>query len=78
MRTKNTYWVEYTYKYKYWDSVENDWVDDEDFDARRFHCSKKDIKKEVDNAVHKELSGENIKDLIINIVDCYPTTDCEI
>ena len=45
-----TYWVEYTYKYKYWDSEENDWFDYEDCEARRFHCQKKR---------HKEIIKEN-------------------
>ena len=73
-----TYWVSYTYKYKYWDGYENDWLDDEEFDAKRFHCPKKDIKKEVEKAVYEELSGEKIKDLVIEIDDFYPTSETEI
>ncbi len=73
-----TYWVEYTYKYKYWDSEENDWCDWEDSDAKRFHCPKKDIKKEVKKAVLEELSNEKYKDLSIEITDSYLTTDCEV
>lgn len=75
-----TYWVEYTYKYKLWNPDENDWWEDyeEDFDARRFHCPKKDIKKEVEKTIREELSEEKIKDLVIEITDFYPTTDCEV
>lgn len=73
-----TYWVEYTFKYKYLDSVENDWREEESFNAERFHCRKKDIKSEVRKAVLEELEGEKIKDLVIEITDSYPTTDYEV
>ena len=66
-----TYWVEYTFKCKYWDSEENDWLEDEDCDAKRFHCPKKDIKKNVEKSVREELSCEKIKDLVIEINDYY-------
>ena len=74
-----TYWVEYTFKYKYWDCVENEWYEEEDFDARRFHCPKKDIKKEVKKAVMEELElqGDKFKDIVIEITDSYITTDSE-
>ena len=64
-----TYWVEYIFKYKYWDSMENDWCEEKNFNAQRFHCPKKDIKNEVRNAVTEELEGEKIKDLVIKITD---------
>lgn len=73
-----TYWVEYTFKYKYWDYEENDWCEEESFDAERFHCPKKDIKNEVRKAVLEDLAGEKIKDLVIEITDSYITTDCEV
>ena len=44
-----TYWVEYEYTY----TLENGDVC-EDSDGRRFHCRKKDIKQEVENAVKDE------------------------
>lgn len=75
-----TYWVEYTFKYKYYDSVDKEWYEDEDFDARRFHCPKKEIKNEVRNAVMEELElqGDKFKDVIIQITDYYLTTDEEV
>ncbi len=73
-----TYWVEYIFKYKYLDSVENAWREEENVNAQRFHCPKKDIKNEVRNVVTEELKGEKIKDLVIKITDFYLTTDCEV
>lgn len=74
-----TYWVEYHFKYKYWNYVENEWCEEEDFDARRFHCPKKDIKKEVKQAVMEELElqSDKFKDITIEITDSYITTDSE-
>ena len=73
-----THWVVYTYRYKYRDTEENEWCEYEDFDADRFHCPKKDIKKEVKKVVMENLSGEKIKDLTITITDFYPTTEYEM
>lgn len=73
-----TYWVEYTFKYKFWDEGENDWCDEESVDAERFHCPKKDIKSEVRKAVLADLEFEKIKDLKIDIIDYYITSDCEL
>lgn len=76
--SKVTYWVEYAFKYKYWDAAQNDWCEEESFDAGRFHCPKKIIKSEVKKVVLEELNGEQIKDLTIEITDSYITTDCEV
>lgn len=73
-----TYWVEYTFKYKCWDSVENDWREEKSFDAKRFHCPKKYIMSETRKAILEELEGEKIKDIVVEITDFYPTTDCEV
>lgn len=73
-----TYWVEYTYKYKLWIPETGHWFEDEDFDVGRFHCPKKNIKKEVTKAILNWLSVEQFKDLIVTIIDAYPTTDCEV
>lgn len=68
-----TYWVEYEYTY----TLANGDVC-EDSDGRRFHCRKKDIKHEVENAVKDELMYEKYTDLKVKIYDCYQTTDCEV
>ena len=73
-----TYWVEFQFKYKFWDGAENDWCEEESFDAKRFHCPKKEIKKEVERAVLADLECEKIKDLEITITDYYITSDCEL
>ena len=68
-----TYWVEYEYTYTL---TNGDGC--EDSDGRRFHCRKKDIKQEVENAVKDELMYEKYTDLKVDIYDCYQTTDCEV
>ena len=45
---RNTWWVEFTYTYEYWDYDSQTWCSEESYDAGRFHCLKKDIKKEVE------------------------------
>lgn len=71
-RNNMTYWVEYEYSYKINGEV------CEDSDSRRFHCRKKDIKKEVESKVISGLRYEHYSDLKIKINDFYPTTDCEV
>jgi ABC-type enterochelin transport system ATPase subunit len=75
---KVTYWVEYRYKYKFFDVSENEWTIEEMVDAGRFHCPKKDIRKEVRKCVEKELEYEKYEDLVIEILDYYITTDEEV
>ena len=67
-----TYWVEYEFSYK----INNE--EYEDSDSGRFHCRKKDIKKEVEAFVKDELKYEPFTDLQIKIYDFYPTTDSEV
>ena len=67
-----TYWVEYEYSYTLLNGEEI-----EDIDSGRFHCRKKDIKKEVEERVKEDLECERYSDLKICINDAYPTTDCE-
>lgn len=78
VQNKKTYWVEYSYSYDVFDTVENEWMSEEDFDAGRFCCLKKDVKREVKKVIEEELRSEKYKNLKIEIDDCYITTDCEI
>lgn len=73
-----TYWVEYEYSYHYWDTEERAWVAECGGDGARFHCRKKDVRKEVEKRIHEELEGEQIKNLKFEIYDMYPTTEYEI
>lgn len=72
----NTYWVEFKWTYK--TMLDGEWEECDDFEARRFQCLKKSIKKEVEKYVLETLDGEDYKDLKIVITDFYMTTDCEI
>ena len=78
MGRRNTWWVEYSFSYLFWDNAEKKWEPWEDFDADRFQCLKKDIRKEVEQRVREDLSSEQFKDLKITITDCYITTDVEV
>lgn len=75
----NTWWVDYAFKYEYYDIETGKWESYHDFDARRFHCIKKDIKKKVKEYIETyELQGEKYKNLVVTINDQYITTDCEV
>lgn len=71
----NTYWVEFKWTYQI--MLDGEWEKCDDFEARRFQCLKKSIKKEVEKYVLETLDGEDYKDLKIVITDFYMTTDYE-
>jgi hypothetical protein len=72
----NTYWVEFRWTYK--TMLDGKWEDYDDFEACRFQCHKRSIKKEVEKYVCESLVGECYKDLKVIITNFYMTTDCEI
>jgi hypothetical protein len=71
-----TWWVSYSYTYKLF--MDDEWSDEEDFDAGRFTCLKKDIKEHVRKEVESQFCPGEIKDLEVTITDCYQTTEYEI
>lgn len=73
-----TWWVEFEWTCMIYDPEENEWFEDDDCDACRFQCLKKNIPEEVRKHVEEELEYEKYKGLKINISDCYQTTDCEV
>ena len=75
---RNTWWVDYSYDYEFWDEEEKDWVMCSDFDAERFHCPKKDIMKCVKERAEEELKYDKYRNLKVKINDQYITTDCEV
>lgn len=77
-----TYWVEYNWTYELWEADCNGWVEDRDFDAERFHCTKREIRGEVMRRVEREMDlcfgkGQYRK-LRVYIEDFYETTDDEL
>ena len=75
----NTWWVDYTFEYEYYDSETGEWESYCDYDAGRFKCTKKEIKKNVKKHIETyELQGEQYKNLVVTINDQYITTDCEV
>ena len=75
---RNTYWVGYTYKYELWDSIDKVWEEIDDSEADRFHCLKKDIKKEVEKRIKEDLQYETYRNLTFDIYESYITTDSEV
>lgn len=77
-----TYWVEYTYKYTYIDGDTGETELVTDFDAGRFQCHKRDIKKEVIKLLKEDFENDpSVKctdDFNVVITDCYETTEYEI
>lgn len=75
----NTWWVDYTFEYEYFDNETGEWEQYCDCDAGRFHCTKKNIKEEVTkHIVTYELQDEQYRNLLVTINDKYITTDCEV
>ena len=75
----NTWWVDYTFEYEYYDSETGTWESYCDYGAERFTCTKKELKKKVRDYVESyELQGEKYKNLVVTINDRYITTDCEV
>ena len=75
--TMNTYWVEYKYSYDYID-VNGETQQDDNSGGMRFCCRKKDIKKEVIKHLLKYVIDETCSNLDVEILNCYPTTECEL
>lgn len=76
-----TYWVQYSFSYQTpFDNGENrKWVVESDFGSGRFHCRKKDIKREVETYIlEEELYDIEFRDLRITIIESYATTDTEV
>lgn len=74
-----SWWVDYSWNYEYFDNEEQKWCKYNDGDARRFHCTKKEIKKKVKDYIEKvELQGEQYRNLVVIINEQYITTPSEI
>lgn len=58
---------------------EQSWKNCVDFDADRFNCQKKDLKKVIKEHIEKyELQDDKYKNLVVTINDFYQTTTEEI
>lgn len=72
-----TYWVEYNFSYLL--LINGEWEIIDDFDSHRVHCSnKRQIMTELQAHLKDELDGSTYKDLKIEIINSYITTDYEI
>lgn len=67
-----TYWVEYTYTYKYFGDTFGE------SGSCRVKCLKKNIPEELKERIVKEELDEYATDIKVNITDCYETSEYEI
>lgn len=71
-----SWWVDYAWECEIF--YEGEWHKEDDFDAARFYCTKKDIKKTVTEHIKSiELQGDVYRNLKVTIHDSYMTTTCE-
>lgn len=78
-----TWWVEYTYRYRWWDYDDRLWQEEKDCDAQRFFCREEEISEKVRQAIYDEIGAEDAVDcdvrlLSFNIYDHYVTSDYEV
>ena len=74
-----SWWVDYSYSYDLFMEDEQSWENCVDFDADRFNCQKKDLKKVIKEHIEKyELQGDKYRNLVVTINDFYQTTTEEI
>lgn len=69
------WWVSYSWTYDWFDEESAEWIIDKDFEAERFYCNKKDIKKEVTAESMNDIKYRNLE---VTINDYYKTTVEEI
>lgn len=73
-----TWWVEFEWTCDIEDTTTGEWFEERDCDACRLQCLKKNIPEVVRNHIAYELRCEKYKNLKINIIDVYETTEYEI
>ena len=74
-----SWWVDYSYSYDLFMEDEQTWKNCVDFDADRFNCPKKDLKKVIKEHIEKyELQGDKYRNLVVTINDFYQTIIEEI
>ena len=78
-----TWWVEYTYKYRWWDYDERLWQEEEDSNAQRFFCREEEINDKVRMDICDEIGEEDAEDSDVRLIsfdvyDHYITTDYEV
>ena len=72
------WWVSYSWTYDWFDEESAEWITDKDFEAERFYCSKKDIKKEAEKKAAESMNDLKYRNLEVTINDYYKTTVEEI
>ena len=73
-----SWWAEYSWSCEVFDEEDQEWVSEDSFEAERFACRKKDIKKEAKKHIEDRwFCGVQYRNLKIRIDDCYKTTACE-
>lgn len=73
-----TWWVSFSWTYRWYDPWSKTWSDESDCHACRFRCREENIERHARRYVLGELDGEEYRDLRITINDHYITTDYEV
>ena len=73
-----TWWVSYSWTYECLEEESGEWISDRDFEAERFYCQKKDIKKVAEKKAVESMCGLEYRNLKVTVDDCYKTTPEEI
>ena len=72
------WWVSYSWSYEWLEEESGEWISDRDFEAERFYCTKKDIKKEAEKKAIESMNDLKYRNLKVTINDYYKTTIVEI
>jgi len=72
------WWVSYSWTYEWLEEGSGEWISDNDFEAERFYCQKKDIMKEATRKSIESMEGLKYRNLEVTINDYYKTTTEEI
>ena len=72
------WWVSYSWSYEWLEEESGEWISDGDFEAERFYCNKKDIKKEAEKKAIESMNDLKYRNLKVTINDYYKTTIVEI
>ena len=73
-----SWWVSYSWTYEWFEEESGEWISNEDFEAERFYCKKKEIKSVAKEKAIEAIDGLKYRNLKVNINDYYITTTEEL
>ena len=69
--------VSYSWTYEWLEEESGEWISDRDFEAERFYCNKKEIKKEAEKKAVESMNGLKYRNFEVTIKDFNKTTTKE-